>query len=151
MFNQNSVVENHVLKHQKLVFELKITSHATPASKKHSSDLPGVCVLATEGKLTDVSAVEDITGLTNYSAPSDANGIFDVLLKGSELGEVKKVMKVAAHSKGAAGLTACTVQILGDSFGLTADGNVAFEVDSAINLSTTDETVVVELDLLMAK
>lgn len=151
LLQKNAVVEDHVLKHQKLVFELKIVANATPASKSHSSDLPGVCLLATEGKLTDISGVEAISGLTNYTAPSDSNGIFDVMLKGAELGTVKKVMKIQAHSKGAAGLTACTVQVLGDNFGLTAGGNIAFEVDSAINFATTNETVVCEVDFLLSE
>lgn len=150
----NSIVLDHQLKHKKLVFELSVKKHTTPASKVHSSDLSGVCFIATEGKLTDVSAIEDITGLTNYSAPSDGNGIFDVLLKGSELGSIKKVLSCEVVEKTSTGFSSPTIQMLGTSSGLTAGGNIAFEIDTATDLSadtTTTVKFVVEIDYLLSE
>lgn len=145
----NSVLEDHMLKHQRLVFEFSVVSSATPASKSHKSDLQGVCLLATEGQLAEMADVEDVTGLDNYTAPSDANGILDVMLKGEELGGVRKVLKVAVQQKVAAGFSSPTVQVLGDNAGLTPGGNIAFEVDSSSDLSSDDVVFVAEIDYLL--
>jgi len=153
-FEQNAVVMNQQLKHKKLVFELSIKKHTTAGSKVHGSDLPGVCLIASEGKLTAVTDVEAISALTNYTAPNDGTGIFAVMLKGSELGSISKVLKVQVAEKNSAGLLAPTVQILGDAAGLTAGGNIAFEVDSASDLSadtTTTVKFVVEVDFVVSE
>jgi hypothetical protein len=147
----NSTVQDHKLKSRKLVFEFKVTFHATPASKLHSSDLPGVCHIASEGKLTGVTDIEAISGLTNYTAPNDVNGIIAVMLKGSELGSIKKVQSIKVSEKVAAGLSAPTVQILGSANGLTAGGNIAFEVDTTTDLSAASGTFVAEVDYLLAE
>lgn len=148
---QNNVLNDLQLKARRLVFEIKVTSHTTAASKKHSSDLPGVCVLSSEGLTATLVAVEAVSGMTNYTAPNDVNGIIDVMLKGSELGSIKKVQSIKVSEKVAAGLTSPTVQVLGDANGLTAGGNIAFEVDTATNLSTTDATFVCEIEYLVSK
>jgi hypothetical protein len=148
-FEQNAAVMNQQLKHKKLVFELSIKKHTTPASKLHASDLPGVCVIRSEGKTADALAVEDVSGMTNFTAAADATGIFQVILVGSELGSIGKVLKVQVAEKTTAGVSAPVVQILGDNSGLTAEGNIAFEVDTATDLAadtTTTVKFVVELD-----
>ena len=147
----NSSVDNQQVMHRKLVFEFNVVHHATPASKKVASDLPGVCFISSEGLTTPVSAIEDVTGLTNYTAASDASGIVDVLLKGSELGSIKKVMTVVVREKVSTGFSAPTVQILGSAGGLTPGGNIAFEVTVAASLATTDSTCVVEVDYLLSE
>ncbi|MFI5241260.1 MAG: hypothetical protein ACHQUA_02380 [Microgenomates group bacterium] len=150
-FEQNSVVEDHKLKSRKLVFEIKVTSNATPASKKHSSDLPGICILSTEGLTAALVAIEAVSGLTNYTAPNDVNGIMDVMLKGSELGSIKKVQSIRVSEKVSAGFSAPTVQALGTAQGLTAGGNIAFEIDSATDFSAADATFVCEVDYLLSE
>ena len=151
---KNSIVEDQSLKHQRVMFELKVVSHATPSSKSHMTDLPGVCVLASEGKLTELAAVEDITGGANYVAPSDADGKINVILKKAELGTVEKVMKVVAHEKDAGGtftLAPCKVTTAPTAGGLTAAGNIAFSIDSGIDLSAADATISVVVDYLLKK
>lgn len=151
MDERNNTLNDHVLKSRKLVFEVKVVYHATPASKLITTDLPGVCFTATEGLLTPVTGIEAISGMTNYTAPSDANGIMDVMLKGSQLGTIKKVQSIKVAEKVAAGLTSPTVQVLGDANGLTAGGNIAFEIDTATNLATTTATFVCEVDYLLSE
>lgn len=151
MLHKNAVVEDHVLKHDKLVFEFAVVGSATPASKTLSSDLPGVCVLAAEGKLTDLAAVEDVTGDTNYAAPDDSDGKINVLLKASELGSILKVMKIMAHVKDSAGtFTAAPCTGFGTS-GKTAGGNICFQVDTAVDFSAASGTVVVEVDYKLSE
>jgi hypothetical protein len=148
---QGSICEDHELKHVKIVAQFKVTGNATPASKKHSSDLPGTLLLKTEGK-DDIVAVENITGLANYLSPSDAAGQFDLLVKASELGTIRKVLKLDVKQVSSTSFDAPTsVQYCGTSMGLTAAGNVAIAIDSATNLSGADCLMVLELDVLLSK
>lgn len=151
MLQKSSVVEDHDLKREKLVFEFAVVGNATPASKTLSSDLPGVCVLGAEGLTATLAAVEDISGQTNYVAADDSDGKVNVLLKASELGSVLKVMKIVAHVKDSAGtftLAPCTA--VGTS-GKTTAGNIAFSVDTAVDFSAASGTVVVEVDYKLSK
>ena len=151
MLNKNAMVEDHQLKHEKLVFELSVTGSATPSAKVLASDLPGVCVLAAEGQTAALEAVEAISGMTNYDAPVDADGEVNVLLLGSQLGSIKKVMSIKALEKGSAAFTAATVVPIDVNGGLTAGGNIAFQVDSAINLAAANAVLVVEVDYMLSK
>lgn len=152
MLQKNAVVEDHDLKHEKLVFEFAVVGNATPASKTLSSDLPGVCVLAAEGLTADMVAAEAlIASETNYAAPDDSDGKIDVLLKASELGSILKVMKIIAHVKDSAGtFTAAPCTGFGTS-GKTTAGNIAFQVDTAVDFSAANGTVVVEVDYVLSK
>lgn len=149
---KNSVLNEHQLKTRRLVWEIAITHHATPASVTATTDLPGVCKLAMEGLLTPVTDVEAISGLTNYTAPDASDGIIDVMLTAAALGSVKKVMSVKVNQRASTGLgSAPTVQILGSAGGLTTAGNIVFEVDTATDLTTTDATFVCEVEYLLAE
>lgn len=150
MLETNTAVQQHLLKSRKLVFEVDITYHATPASKLIKSDLPGVCLVATEGLLTPVTDEETISGLTNYTAPNDANGILVVMLKASELGDISKVQSITVMEKVSAGFSSPTVQALGTAQGLTTEGNIAFEIDTATDLSSTSAKFVCEVDYLLS-
>lgn len=153
MLHKMSVVEDHVLKCAKLVFEFSITAHATPASKKHASDLDGVCLLATEGKLAEVAAIEDITGLSSYAAPADnstGDSVFQVMLKGSDLGSIGKVMKVSLSEKTALAASIAVAK-LGGNF-LTAGGNIVLQVaGTGLNLASESPTFVLEVDYKLSK
>lgn len=152
MLQKNSMVEDHVLKHEKLVFEFTVVGHASPASKTLSSDLPGVCVLSAEGITAPMVAVEaEIASETNYVAPDDSDGKIDVLLKGSELGEVLKVMKIIAHVKDSAGTFTAAPCIGFGASGKTTAGNIAFQVDTAVNFTSATGTVVVEVDYKLSE
>lgn len=152
--NLNSAVEDKELKRVKLCFDVKIVAHATAASKSHYSDLPGVAVLATEGKTADVVALEaTFTSQTNYAAPNDANGLFSVLISAAQIGTIRKVLQCTVFEKSATGMAAPTgVKLLGTvpTFVTTA-GNVIVGIDSATNFSTTDAHFNIDLDIEVAK
>lgn len=151
MMEKNSTLNDHMLKTRQLTFEVAVVYHATPASKLVSSDLPGVACVATEGLLTPVTDVEAISGLTNYTAPNDANGILAVMLKGSALGSVKKVQEIRVVEKSSTGVSTVTVQALGTSQGLTSGGNIAFEIDSGTNLSSASAKFTCEVIYLLSE
>lgn len=150
-FHQNAVVMDKSLKTRRLTFEISVTASATAANKVVASDLPGVCLVATEGLLTPVTDVEAISGLTNYTAPDDSDGILDVMLKGSELGTVSKVQLVEVREKVSAGFSSPTVQCLGTSQGLTSGGNIVFEIDTATDLSSTDTKFTCDVVYLLSE
>ena len=157
MYIQNNpVVEDHELKHARLVFELAITANATPASKAMSSDLPGVCLLATQG-IDGISATEVISGLANFASATDSTGVFQVMLSGAQLvakiGSIRDVMKVDVHGVNFSnGLTtAPTVTMLGTSWGLTPGGNIAFQVATGTSLATTSQTFCIVVDYMVSR
>lgn len=149
----NSVLEDQSLKRKRLVFEFKITANATPASKVHSSDLPGVCVLSTEGKTAELLAIEDISGESGYTAPVDnssGDSVFDVLIKGSEIGSIKKVYSLSCTEQTALA-SSVTLTKFGSN-GLTAGGNISLEVAGAgLNLASESPTFLVVAEVLLSE
>lgn len=147
MSNQESSVQlaNHYLATKKLVFQFSITGHATPASKTHSvADIPSVVLLRTEGKVADADAVEDLSG--DFTTAVDAtNAQFGILLKATELGDVKKVLKVSVTQQTATG-TAIASTPASSAF-LTAGGNIAIDVlATGTDLASESPTFTVEVD-----
>ncbi len=151
MLEKNDVLNDLKLKTRTVTFEVFIDSHATPASKKITTDLPGVAVVATEGLLTPVTDVEAISGLTNYTAPNDSNGICVVMLKGSALGSIRKVQKIEVLEKVSSGWTTVTLQALGTAQGLTAGGNIALEIDSGTDFGSVDAKFACEVTYLLSE
>lgn len=130
---KNEYVYERNRKAHSLDFRVRILGNATPASKSRSSDLPGVAVLGAEGQTAEVTAVE--AGLT-YSA-TDLTGLYAVLLKGSELGDIKEVYSVTALRVLSGGATTAVLV----SNGLTAGGNILIQIDAtdALNAANVSE------------
>lgn len=145
-FHVNSTLTNHQLKQERLVFEVSITLHATAASKKHHTDLPGVVFLRTEGKTSEADAIEDLSG--DFATANDedsGNSTFGILI--TELPDIEKVSKITVSEKTALG-SAVAVTKLGTG-GLTTAGNIAFDVVSTgIRLDNESPTFVVEVEFL---
>jgi hypothetical protein len=144
-FEKNSMVGDLQIKTRRLSFDISITANATPASKKHASDLPGVCLLRTEGITAAADAVEDLSGsFTTAADNSSGNSQFGILLKGSELGSIKRVKRVQLTQVLATG-TAIVVAGLSNSF-LSAGGNIVIDVTgTGTNLASESPTFHVEV------
>lgn len=150
---KNNVVLDQQLKHKRLCFEISITGNATPASKKHASDLPGVCVLRSEGLTAEADAVEDLSGSFTTADDSDGSGnsVFGVLMKGSELGSIKKVLSVRVAETSTALATSLAVTKHGTG-GLSSGGNIAFSVaGTGLVLSSESPKIMVEVDYVLSK
>ena len=149
---KNSVLEDHQLKHQHLMFEVAVVSSATPASKKQSSDLSGVCALSSEGK-DEITAIEDLSMLSGFSADVDnstGDSVVHLLLKGSELGSIAKVMKVSVSEKTALAASVAVSKLGGDF--KTAGGNIAMQIaGTGLNLASESPTLIVEVDYMLSK
>lgn len=127
---QNATMTNYLLGQQRLVFEVAITANATPALKVLQSDIPGVAVLRAQGQTAAADAIE--SGIA-FTAPNDANGIFGVLVDDLS----RKFLKAEiTPSVGTATVTKA----------LSAEGRPFLNIDSNQDLSTTNLTVLVELE-----
>lgn len=145
---KNNVVQDLALKTRRQVFEISITGNATPASKVHSTDLPGVAVLRSEGKIAEADAVETISWTTAQDA---ANAVFGVLLKGSELGDIKKVLSCKVSETSTSVATALTVTKHGTG-GKTTGGNIAFSITgTGLDLTSESPKIVCEVEYLLAE
>lgn len=154
IFEQNSVVNDYMLKHKKLVCEFSITANATPASKKHNSpDLPGVLLLRTEGKIAEVDAIE-VVAYTTAADNSTGDSVFGVMIRGGSegvgLGSIAKILKITVSEKTSLA-TSLAVTKHGTN-GLSTAGNIAFSIaGTGLTLATESPTIVVEIDYVASK
>lgn len=143
---KNSTLEHQFLKLRRLVFDLSITANATPASKIHSSDLPSVCVLRTEGKVSEADAIEDLSG--SFTTADDENAgdsVFGVLLHNLE--EIEKVYSISVSEQTSLS-SSLSVSALGTR-GLTSGGNIAFNISgTGLRLDTESPVIRVTVEYL---
>lgn len=143
---KNSLVADRMLKTQRLVIPFSVTANATPASVVLSCDEPGVLFLKSEGVdyiTAELTALGD--SVTYANAPVDANGIMNMLIVPGE--EVAKVCRAQVMTRTTGVAQPC---FLGDADGLTAEGNIALTMDSAINFATTDAQLCLEVEYVVA-
>ena len=145
--SQNPSVRNHQLKHESLKVGFTIVGHATPGSKTHTVDLPGIMILRTEGITTAADALETITFTTAVDA---TNACFGILIDGSELGSIRKV-KGAKLTQVLATGTAIVTRAPNSGVPtamLTAGGNIAIEfLMTGTDLGSGAETAVCLLEI----
>lgn len=130
--SKSSDLMDYLLKQERLVFEVSITGNATPANKVHASDIPGVAVLRTQGKTAEADAIEDLSA--QVPAPNDATGVFAILINDPS---VKKFLKASVTPSSG---TATVVKEI------SLGERLIVEVDSSIDLSAANLTLLVELD-----
>lgn len=148
-FVSNSMLNDHLLRQVKIGFEFTITGNATPASKVHQSDLPGVVHLRTEGKTSVVDAIEDLSG--SFTTADDESGgdcVFGVFLDLEDFMEIHKVNKIEIYEVSA--LSTSEALTLHGTNGLSSNGNIAFTVaGTGLRLDTESPTFYCEIDLLL--
>lgn len=135
-FNDSAELHSHRLKQQRLVYDASIGSNATPASKTHASDIPGVVYLRTEGKTAEADAIEDVSSQLAGSAAADATGIFQILL---DVPSVDKIYSVTVTPD--SGTVTSTSKV-------TTGKKLLIEVDSSLSLAAVDLVVTVSIDYL---
>jgi hypothetical protein len=143
-FDENAVLNNHQLKQERLVFSFSITANATPASKLHHVDLPGIVTLRSEGKTAEADAIEDLSS-SFTTAVDDTNSVFGVLI--SKIVDLDKVLKITISEL--TSLAASTAITKLGVFGKTPEGNIAFNVTgTGLDLNSESPTYVVEIEYL---
>jgi hypothetical protein len=136
----NSVsIENHDLSMRSLVIRCSVTANATPASKVHTTDLPGVVYLKTQGK-DDVTAQESgaVTG-----TQTDASGQIGVLIKLPDAATEVTMLSVEDVAGNASG-TLTVSRILTD--GITAGGNIELQVAGLDTMASVSPTIAIRVD-----
>lgn len=69
-FKSMSTHQEHMLRQDRLVYDLSIFGNATPANKKYEADVPGLTIFRTQGHTAEADAVESMT----WTAPVDNSG-----------------------------------------------------------------------------
>lgn len=147
-FEQNSGLHDRLLKSRRLHARIRVTGNATPANKTHNPELPEAIKLKTEGK-DDVTG-SDAAASTDMGAKVDANGTLGVLLLASEIGNIERVLGSSVKPTDGGSCTIADVNTGTTSYGLTAAGNIALDLDSSRSMATQDIDVTISIDYLRA-
>lgn len=142
---KNPIVSSRLDKTRQLVVECSITANATPASKKHASEIPGTLFLRTEGLTAEADAVESVA-FTTAADNSTGDSQFGILIKGINLpqNEIEKVLEVEVTEQTALA-SSLTVAKVGSSW-LTAEGNIAIDITgTGLNLASESPTLLVKV------
>lgn len=132
--NQN--VQGRQLKVQELAIPFSITHNATPGSVVHTNDEPAVLFLRTEGndKITTSSGALASGETATYSvAANDANGIVNFYVK---LYDDNCSKVISAQVIDRVNGTVHPAK-LGDTDGISSEGNIMITSDTTVDLSTT--------------
>lgn len=148
----NSAAQDYKIRRVSMEVPFSITANATPASKSHNMlpELSGVVYLRTEGKTSEVDAIEG-TSATNFTTAVDAtNAVFGIFVRGpAGIGKVRKILKVAIAEDGTSLASSLAVAKNGSSSsGVTALGNVALSV-TGTGLDLASESPSIRLDLVV--
>lgn len=140
-------LQDHKLRQERLVAEFNIVAHATPASKKHGSDIPGVIVLRTQGKTAEADAIEDgLTWTTADDKDGSGDSVFGIVI---DLGDnpADKVYSVSMTEVSAVSTSEVLSSPTGATAYLTANGNIAIEVAATgLDLETESPTFRLEIE-----
>jgi hypothetical protein len=129
---KNPALQARLLKQKRLAVQVKVTGNATPASKKLTSDLSGVVIIAAEGQVASIPS-----GVTTV-APADATGKFSVIFDKAAIGELDKVLQVSVVNVTSTHAVASSI----------SNGYLVVDVDSAADLSAADTEVRLIIDYL---
>lgn len=144
-YKNNPELHEFLLRSQSLVFRFSITANATPASKIHIVDIPGVVYLRSEGKTAQADAIETLSWTTAVDN-SSGNSVFGLLIDLGE-NEARKVelVRVTEITSLATSFTTRGPGAVVDGY-LTASGNIAIEIaGTGLNLASESPTFVVEV------
>jgi hypothetical protein len=135
---------DYALRSNRLCIPFGITSHATPASKTHTTDLPSVLVLSSKNKTSTALGIDSGVGFTTEA---DTTGIFGILLY--NLGTVSKLLDVSVVNLNSG--TATVSRKGASSTGVTASGNIAVSVDSSLDFESASITGTVCVDFIVSE
>jgi hypothetical protein len=135
-FKQDSSLNDHARKLQRLVFEISITADAVPADKRQSSDMAGAALVRTEGKTAQADAMEDISALV--AAPvDDPEARFAVLVDTSQNPPSKLYSASVTPSVG-------TISI--EALEITPEGRIVLDLESDQSLETQSLSCTIVLE-----
>lgn len=136
-------LQDRELKMREVAFRVRIQANATPASKVHQGEIANVAVIRSQGKTAQADAIEDLSA--SWTAAADATGIFGVLLKGDELGQVDRIISATITALDGSTTTVAGLSCGGLQAGLSPAGNIALQFDSSLSLAAANVDVIVDL------
>lgn len=152
LIGANANLDDALLKFREFPIRFHIVGNATPASKTQRIIGFGseIGAISSEGKTADATAIEASVGFTTEVDATNARVGF--LLKGSELGgssgiaRVHKV-EIATDIAGTGGASLAVAKVDSGTTvdGLTAGGNIAFELSASSGLDLASETMDIEV------
>lgn len=140
---KDSQVYGRQLKTQRLTIPLTVTGSATAANVVPASDEPSILFMKTAGVDQITPALASGETVTYSTGPTDATGVFNVLLKLNE--QVAKVVNATLWIRTSGANKA--VSLCDNSTGLSSAGNIGLTVASTVDFATPanlDGTIVVE-------
>lgn len=148
-------LEDRALNEKFLVFELNNDTSDCPETYALDID-DEVVIMRTEDNVATANAVESIACCSNpFTAPDDSDGIIGFLLQKSKFEPhltIDKVLgvEVLYVSSGTTAVTLHgtnrTTNDVAFASGVTGDGNIAFSIDSSIDLAANDLRMVVKVN-----
>jgi hypothetical protein len=132
---QNVEAQDAILKSKRMVLTFSIKKHTSPSAKLHKREYPSFMEISAEGQ---TEAAELIDNGTSFTTPSDANGIFGLLLH-----NIQKVDQVKLVS-----VTADVGSVSANAI-VTESGNIAIDCDSDQDLgadTTSTINFILEID-----
>lgn len=153
-YPKDDLVDRRSLKVQKLTIPFYITHNAVPASKVVASDEPALLFLGVQGinNLTVASGAFDTSAeqsAITFASATDTTGVFSLLLRVNE--QIIKVMYVRVSQRSASEVVSGTAPT-GASAWISSLGNkIVANIDSSVNLATTDGDYVLEVEYIAAQ
>jgi hypothetical protein len=119
LLENNSALQDRILKTVALPIQVKIVGNATAASKVSSSDLPGVVLAVAAGQTSLLPS-----GVTTVT-PADATGLYSIVLDSAAIGSVNKVISVAVVD--VTGTHTAAISL--------SNGHIVVDIDSSVDLT----------------
>lgn len=148
-------LQNRALNEKSITFELNMDTSDCPESFSVDID-DEIVIFRAEGQTSTANAVECIACCGSaFTAPVDACGIVGFLLQKSKFEPNKDICRVHGvevlyQSSGTSAITlhgaTRTTNDVAFATGITADGNIAFSLDSSANFASTDYRAVLRVN-----
>lgn len=133
---KDSSLQNREMKQRRYSFRVRIKGNSTPASKTLEQELPNVCVVRAQGQTATADAIEDLSA--SFATATDSTGVFGLLIKGTQIGPVDRIVPSSIKVDPLDGGT-CTITPVsagGVQNGISPGGNLAFDMNSSLDLSS---------------
>ena len=128
-------LQSRLLKSKRLAVQVKVEGNATPASKKRSSDLPGVAIVLCQGQTSEKPVTSP--AISNVT-PDDATGKFSIILDKAAIGEVDKILQVSVVNVTSTNAAVSSI----------SEGYIVIDIDSAADLTAANAELRLIIDYL---
>lgn len=157
VFEPNQDLGQRLLDLREVIVRVQIRADSTAANKKQSCDLSSVGIVRSQGLTASADAVATWPGSTAVDGAGTTASVFGLLLKGSELGTIDRIVELPTVFKRAAdtssGSYTVTLPTSGAfTQGLDASGNIALNLSGLAALNAAPGACVdIDIKILYLK